>query len=91
MRRAAADIADMMALHMSSPEDLFGRITATPPRILPTTTAGGSDAILTRIATLLEERGAGDHYEFHSYNPVAEPESVTLNKAMQLVGARRMA
>jgi TP901 family phage tail tape measure protein len=44
------------------------------------------DDTLKRIENLLAQRGTGDvHFDFVTHNPIAEPQSVTTNKALQRV------
>lgn len=50
--------------------------------------SGSTDAKLDKLIALLEERGAGGvNLTFETYNPVAETQSVTTNKALQRVSS----
>jgi tape measure domain-containing protein len=45
------------------------------------------DDKLDRLIALLEQRSGDVHFDFVTHNPVAEPQSVTTNKALQRVAA----
>jgi murein DD-endopeptidase MepM/ murein hydrolase activator NlpD len=50
--------------------------------------AADSGGDMRRLIALLEERGLGEtHLTMNAYNPVAEPTTVSTNKALQRVGA----